>query len=215
MTTRGKIQTISVVIAMAFLGSLLPSVFAQDRDRDRDDRDRDRLTRLEPGTIIPVRNDESIDVERKDNRVYRGTVDQDVRGENGRLAIPRGSEAEMIVRVAPDNDLVIDIESVTVDRRRFAVQTDSNRQESERDNSLVGGIIGAIQGGQARGRAVRIPRDTVLTFRLARPMVVGVPESWRRPRRTPLSRLVWRCAIESAQNTASRMARAHSRAILL
>ncbi len=139
--TRGKIQTISVAIAMAFLGSLLPSVFAQDRDRDRDDRDRDRLTRLEPGTIIPVRNDESIDVERKDNRVYRGTVDQDVRGENGRLAIPRGSEAEMIVRVAPDNDLVIDIESVTVDGRRFAIQTDSNRQESERDNSLVGGLV--------------------------------------------------------------------------
>ena len=165
-------------MAMIFLGAFLSSAFAQDRDRDRDrdDRDRDHLTRLEPGTIIAVRNNESIDVDRKDNRVYRGIVDQDVRGENGRLAIPRGSEAEMIVRVAPDNDLFIDIESVNVNGQRFAIETDPNRQESEKDNSVVGNILGAIQGGQARGRAVRIPRDTVLTFRLARPMVVGVAD---------------------------------------
>src|ERR1700681_2754609 len=76
------------------------SASAQDRDRDRD-HDRDRFTRLEPGTIIAVRTNESIDVERSDNRVYYGTVDQDVRGNNGGLAIPRGSNAELIVRVAP------------------------------------------------------------------------------------------------------------------
>ena len=176
--SKRTIQTITVAIAMVFLGSLVSSAIAQDRDRDRDryDRDREHLTRLEPGTIIAVRNNESIDVERKDNRVYRGIVDQDVRGENGRLAIPRGSEAEMIVRVAPDNDLFIDIESVMVNGQRFGIETDPNRQESERDNSLVGNILGAIQGGEVRGRAVRIPRDSVLTFRLARPMVIGVPD---------------------------------------
>jgi len=56
--------------------------------------------------MIPVRVNESIDVERKDNRVYYGIVDQDVRGDNGRIAIPRGSNAELIVRAsttaAPD-----------------------------------------------------------------------------------------------------------------
>lgn len=175
MMTR-KTTTLAGVAALLVALSLLPAAFAQDRDRDRDDRDRDRLTRIEPGTIIAVRNNESIDVERKDNRVYRGIVDQDVRGENGRLAIPRGSAVEMIVRVAPDNDLVIDLESVVVNGQRYAIQTEANRQESQRDNSLVGAIVGAIQGGQVRGQAVRIPRDSVLTFRISRPLIMGVAD---------------------------------------
>jgi hypothetical protein len=37
---------------------------------------------------------------------------------------------------------------------------------SQRDDSLIGGIIGAINGGEVRGRAVWIPRDSVVTFRL-------------------------------------------------
>jgi len=91
---------------------------AQDRDRDRDrDRDNDRYwdnqnnryTQLVPGTVITVRPTEAIDVERKDYRVYTGIVDQDIRGGNGRLAIPRGSTAELIVRVQRDNDLILDL----------------------------------------------------------------------------------------------------------
>ena len=50
------------------------------------------MTRIEPGTQVLVRTTEPIDVNRSDNRVYpHGRVDQDVRGENGRLAIPRGA----------------------------------------------------------------------------------------------------------------------------
>jgi len=123
-----------------------------------------------------VRPTESIDVERRDNRVYAAVVDQDVRGNNGRTAIPRGSTAELIVRVAPDNDLTLDLESVVVNGQRYAVKTDANRVESRRDNSLVGSIVGAINGGQARGRAVRIPRDTPLSFRLERPLDIGVAD---------------------------------------
>jgi hypothetical protein len=123
-----------------------------------------------------VRTQDWINVERRDNRVYTGIVDQDVRGENGRLAIPRGSTAELIVRVAPDNDLILDLESVVVNGQRYAIRTDPNRFESQRDNSIVGAIVGAINGGQARGRAVRIPRDTVVTFRLERPLDMGVAD---------------------------------------
>jgi hypothetical protein len=148
----------------------------RDRDRDRENGDRYRMTRLEPGTVIPVRVNETIDVEQRDNRVYYGIVDQDVRGDNGRLAIPRGSRAEMIVRVAPDNDLILDLESVAVNGQRYAIRTDPNRYESRRDNSIVGSIVGAINGGQARGRAVRIPRDSVVTFRLERPLEMGVAD---------------------------------------
>ncbi|MBV8733008.1 MAG: hypothetical protein JO336_24635 [Acidobacteriia bacterium] len=152
---------------------------AQDRDRDRDrywDNDRGIYTRLEPGTMIPVRTNEPIDVERRDNRVYYGTVDREVRGNNGRIAIPRGSNAELIVRVARDNDLILDLESVVVNGQRYAIRSEPNRVESQRDNSLVGSIVGAVTGGQVQGRAVRIPRDSVVTFRLGQPLEMGVAD---------------------------------------
>jgi len=126
--------------------------------------------------MINVRPTESIDVERKDNRVYYGIVDQDVRGNNGQLAIPRGSKVELIVRVERDNDLILDLESVMVNGQRYAIQTEANRVESPRDNSLVGAIVGAVNGGQVRGRSVRIPRETLLSFRIDRPLSIGVAD---------------------------------------
>jgi len=147
----------------------------RDSDRYWDSQNK-RYTQLVPGTSITVRPTESIDVQRKDNRVYTAIVDQDVRGTNGQLAIPRGSTGELIVRVAADNDLILDLESVTVNGQRYAIRTDQNRVESGRDNSLVGAIVGAVNGGEARGRAVRIPRDARLNFRLERPLEMGVPD---------------------------------------
>ena len=167
---RSRLLAVAVLLSL----SVIPAAFAQDRDRD--DHDRDRITRLEPGTLIAVRTNEGIDADKGDNRVYTGIVDQDVRGDNGRLAIPRGSRVELIVRVEPDNDLIIDLDSVSVNGNRYAVKTSANRQESKRDDSLVGSIVGAIQGGQARGRSVHIPRDSVLTFRLQRPLEMGVAD---------------------------------------
>src|SRR5882757_1248122 len=145
---------------------LAPALFGQDRDRDRYwDRDRGVYTMLQPGTVVAVRTQEPIDVERTDNRVFNGIVDQDVRGDNGRIAIPRGAHAELIVRVARDNDLILDLESVVVNGQRYAIKTDPNRVESQRDNSLIGAIVGAVNGGEVRGRAVRVPRDSIVTFR--------------------------------------------------
>jgi hypothetical protein len=172
-TLTGMIWPRGVAALLAF--SVLPVLFAQDRGRDRD-RDRDRITRIESGTIVAVRTNDTIDVERNDYQVYRGMVDQDVRGDDGRLAIPRGSNVELMVRVERDNDLSIDLESVSVNGYRYAIKTQANRQESQRDDSLVGSIVGAIQGGEVRGRAVRIPRDSILTFRVQRPLDVGVAD---------------------------------------
>jgi hypothetical protein len=171
-------QKQKIVLGLALFGvlSFIPSAISQDRDRDRFRYEGDRLTRIEPGTNIPVRTNDAIDVERFDNRVYYGTVDQDVRGDNGRVAIPRGSRVELIVRVMRDNDLALDLESVNVNGQRYAIQTARNHVESQRDNSLVGSIIGAISGGQAQGRAVRIPRDAVLNFRLQTPLTVDVAD---------------------------------------
>jgi hypothetical protein len=143
---------------------------AQDR------RDARQLTRLVPGTLISVRINEMIETSRVDYRVYSGIVDRDVRGDDGRLAIPRGSTVELMVRTAPDNDLILDLESVVVGGERYGIRADSNRVESRPNNSLVGAILGAVTGGEIEGRAVRVPRDTVLSFRLERPLEVGVPD---------------------------------------
>jgi hypothetical protein len=178
-------------LAVAFLAAfcMLPGATAQqdpDRDRDRDshrdrdrDQDRDRSTRIEPGTTLAVRTNQSIESDRRDYQVYTGVVDEDVRGDNGRLAIPRGSTVELMVRTAGDNDLIIDLESVTVNGQRYAIKTVPNRAESNRDDSLVGAVVGALEGGETRGRAIRIPRDSVLNFRVRRPLDVAVPDRGR------------------------------------
>jgi len=175
--TENRHSRITAGVSALLAVCLLPSLSAQERLRDRDwDRDRGRFTRLEPGTVVSVRTNEGIDVNRTDNRVFTGVVDQDVRGDNGRLAIPRGSTVELIVRVARDNDLFLDLDSVTVNGQRYAIKTDPNRVESQRDNSIVGAIVGAINGGEVRGRAVRLPRNTLVTFRLERPLDMGVAD---------------------------------------
>ena len=116
--------------------SFTSMTFAQERDRVRDcdlDRDSNRFTIVERGTVIPVRTDEAIDVERSDYRIYKGIVDKDVRGDDGRLAIPRGSEVELIIRTNSPNDLIIDLESVVANGQRYAIKTDAKRIESQPD----------------------------------------------------------------------------------
>jgi len=165
--TRSKV--LSGLIGASVL-TLVPLVASgQDRDRGRGGREE----RLDPGTTISVRTSEGIDVDQSNHRVFRGVLEEDVRGEGGRIAIPRGSPVELMVRVARDNDLILDLDSVVVHGERFAVRADPNRVESSRDTGVVGAIVGAL-GGEVRGRAVRVPRDTIVTFRLDRPLDVGV-----------------------------------------
>jgi hypothetical protein len=139
--------------------------------------DGQRFTRLDPGMTITVRTAEPIDTTRTDYRVYNGVVEEDVRGDNGRLAIPRGSAVELIARRARNNEMVLDLESVNVNGQRYAIQTDPKPIVGTSGlDSLVGSIIGAIRDGNVRGPAVRIPRDTVLSFRLDRTLDMGVAD---------------------------------------
>jgi hypothetical protein len=203
--------TVIALGALSFPGGVL----AQDRDRDRDrDRPPERLTRIDPGTRVEVRTNEYIHVTNRDDRVYYGTVNADVIGDNGLLAIPRGSQVELIVRVAPDKDLILDLDSVVVNGERYAIDSDPTRIESEKregvganrrtgeyvgGGAVIGSIIGAIAGGGkgaaigaaagaaagastqtlTRGREVRVPAEAILTFRLERPLVIGVPDRGR------------------------------------
>ncbi len=121
------------------------------------------------GTNIPVRTNERIDVRgSRDGRVYSGIVDRDVLDSRGRLAIPRGSGAELIVRDAGNRLLSVDLDSVIVNGQRYSVRTEdvtrsgSNREgigKNARTGEYVGGgalfgtIIGAIAGG-GKGAAI-------------------------------------------------------------
>ena len=120
------------------------------------------------GTSIVVRTDQTIDARRNDGLVFTGTVDQDVRASNGDVAIPRGSSVELLVKSASKNELVLDLESVTVNGRRYALDAAVDRisegrkdgvGENRRTAKYVGGtavlgtIIGAIAGG-GKGAAI-------------------------------------------------------------
>src|SRR5207249_8611656 len=76
--------------------------------------------RLSAGAEIAVRTREAIDARQpSDHRIYFATVDRDVRDQDGRTVIPRGSDAELIMRDASASEVVLDLESVTVGGRRY------------------------------------------------------------------------------------------------
>jgi hypothetical protein len=201
------------------LGSLAlePALAGQRGAYDRFDRNGHydaytRLAQIEPGTFVSVRTREPIDTDRRDGRVFTAVVENDVWDDYSRLAIPaipRNSSAELLVRSAPDGDLILDLESVSVGGERYAVSARPDRIEgrasvnnNDRATEFVGGgallgtIIGAIAGGGkgaaigaaagagagaagllTRGRFVRVPEGSLLTFRLERGLTIGVPDN--------------------------------------
>jgi hypothetical protein len=124
------------------------------------------LSRIDPGTTIQVRTTEKIDTQAMDGRVYTGTIENDVMDTQGRLAITAGSTAELVVRRGPDNDLVLDLDSVTINTRRYGVDATRNKigtggvdirnsgigANSETARNVGGGaLLGAILGGVIGG----------------------------------------------------------------
>lgn len=125
-----------------------------------------------PGTEIQVRTDQAINV--KDagrvGETYTGTVANEVLDENGHVAIPKGSRAEMRLVSTGSNskDMTLDLDSVTVNGRRYKIQSEalnagSNQKQgvgaNKRTGKFVGGgavagtLIGALAGG-GKGAAI-------------------------------------------------------------
>jgi outer membrane lipoprotein SlyB len=167
--------------------------------------------RIPSGTDVMVRTSENIEADApSDYRIYRGTVDREVPDASGRTVIPRGADAELILRKVSGDMMTLDLESITVNGRRYVVNSTSEGVSAERDQkdsvgankrtgkyvgggAIIGSIIGAIAGGGkgaaigaatgaaagavgqtvTRGNRVRVPAETVLTFRLDRPLVIG------------------------------------------
>jgi hypothetical protein len=125
----------------------------------------DYINPIPAGTSLQVRTTEPIDTQSMDGRIFTGTIENDVRDTQGRLAIPSGSTAELVIRRDADNDLVLDLDSVTVNGRRYGVDATRNRVDSGVDirnsgiganketarnvggGALVGAILGAVIGG--------------------------------------------------------------------
>jgi hypothetical protein len=169
------------------------------------------------GTELTVRTDESIHVKKSDRgRIYRGEVARDVLGRDGHVAVPRGAPAELIVKQVGRDEMIVDVESITVDGHRYVLDTSGEPSFNTDERSGVGGnkrtakyvgggailgtIIGAIAGGGkgaaigaaagaaggagaqvlTRGREIRIPAESLLTFRLDRPIhLVDGPDPGR------------------------------------
>lgn len=129
------------------------------------------------GTEIAVRTNEAIDSKTAAvGQKFSALIDQDVLDSSGSVAIPKGSDAELVIRKATggtlttSSDLVLDVESVTLAGTRYVVSTadlqEAGRQglgANTRTAEMVGGgaalgtLIGALAGkgkGAAIGAAV-------------------------------------------------------------
>jgi hypothetical protein len=165
------------------------------------------------GTEVSVRNDETIDSgNASDGQTYAAEVTADVRDANGAVVIPRGANAQLVIKSASGgghirgaSDLVVDLRSISVGGKQYLVDASDIEQKgksgigaNKRTGEFVGGgaalgaVIGAIAGqgkgaaigaasgagagalGQilTKGSSVKIPAETVMTFKLDSPVKI-------------------------------------------
>jgi outer membrane lipoprotein SlyB len=168
---------------------------------------------LPVGTELSVRNEETIDSGKAaEGQTYAAEITRDVVDAAGDVVIPRGSNAQIVIRSASkggrirgSSDLVLDLKSVSVDGRKYALSTEdlaqrgkdgvgANKRTAEYSGggAAIGAIIGAIAGGGkgaaigagsgagagaltqilTKGGSIRVPVETVLTFKLDRSLRV-------------------------------------------
>ena len=140
----------------------------RDRDHDRnsgrgfDQASMERVV-LPPGTEISLRTNERIDSrDVVEGQTFSAQIENDVLDQQGFVAIPRGSDAALITRRLEGNgDITLDVQSVTVQGRRYRVSTEDQELENRKEGvgangrtgkyvgggAVLGAIIGAIAGG--------------------------------------------------------------------
>ena len=169
--------------------------------------------RVPAGTEISVRTEETIDSGKaSEGQTFAADVTRAVHDADGDVVIPRGARANIVIRSATQGgkirgaaDLVLDLTSVTINGRSYALETvdlaqkgregvGANKRTGEfaGGGAAVGAIIGAIAGGgkgaaigagagaaagagtqiATRGRTVKVPVESVLTFKLERALRV-------------------------------------------
>jgi hypothetical protein len=168
---------------------------------------------LAAGTQVSVRSEETIDsATAAEGQTYAAEITDDVLDANGDVVIPHGSNAQIIIRSASKggrfrgtSDLVLDLQSITVEGQQYLISTTDLRQSGKEGlgankrtaeytggAAALGAIIGAIAGGGkgaaigagagagagavtqvvTKGAAIRVPAETVLTFKLDKPVQI-------------------------------------------
>ncbi len=119
------------------------------------------------GSELAIRTNEKIDSKSAHvGQTFSATVEQDVVGSSGTVVIPKGSDAQLVLQQASNNELALGVQSVTVNGTRYQVSTsdirEKNRQgigKNKRTAEMVGGgavlgtLLGAIAGG-GKGAAI-------------------------------------------------------------
>ena len=168
-------KTWTSVAAMSVLSGVL--CFSQIANAQVYDSSRRGPSTIAAGVNIPIRTSEAIAASTEDGRIFTGVVDQDVMDVNGRIAVPRGSTAELMVKRNND-ELSMDLESLTINGERYAIDANSTGSVgtsgslgdtikngagtigANKDTAtyvgggaLLGTIVGAIAGG-GKGAAI-------------------------------------------------------------
>ncbi|HJT53802.1 MAG TPA: hypothetical protein VJ848_08120 [Candidatus Angelobacter sp.] len=153
-------------------------------------------TTVPSGSDIKVRTDEQITADANNvGKTFTGSVTEDVVN-NGTTVIPKGSPV-VLSTVKNGSKVAVDLTSVTVGSRKYAIEASSYKPGSVGANkttakyagggALAGALIGAIAGGGkgaaigaiaggaagtgtqvlTSGKSLNIPAETVLTFKTA------------------------------------------------
>jgi hypothetical protein len=120
------------------------------------------------GTEITVRTIDPIDVRRPDPRQhFLASIERDVLDSTGRIVIPRGSPAHLIVHEVGDGQIAVDLRSVSVNGKRYILNTENITNTRVREGpgankrtgefvggtALLGTVLGAVAGG-GKGAAI-------------------------------------------------------------
>ncbi len=164
------------------------------------------------GTEIVVLTSNSIDSGSKSSgQLYPATIQRGVIDSSGRVAIPAGTHAKLVVSnirgggAVRSPELVLDLYSVEIRGEQYRVDTSSvtennksglglNRRTAEwtGGGAGIGALLGAVFGGGqgagigaaagagggaltqlfTRGKQIKVPAETALTFRLERTLVL-------------------------------------------
>jgi len=152
---------------------------------------------LPSGTEIKVRTDQTIEATTENaGHSYTGTIAEPTTDSSGRTILPKGAPARLTA-IKDGSKVALDLTSVSVDGRRYMIESKGYKEGSLGANkttakyagggalagtligALAGGgkgaLIGAVAGGAAgagaqvltTGKSIKVPAETVLTFKTA------------------------------------------------
>jgi len=129
---------------------------------------------LPVGTKVPVRTEETIDSGKAvEGQTFAAEIADDVVDANGDVVVPRGANAQIVIRSASQggrfkgtSDLVLDLESISIGGKQYVVSTTDLQEKGKQGfgvnkrtgvftggGAALGAIVGAIAGG-GKGAAI-------------------------------------------------------------